>query len=502
MASRPETTPERAVERAAAGHRVQVRAGHHGSPCPARPHQAQTLPLRSFSTSSPRRVGLLGEPLPQLRVGVVETVAGVAAPAVVAAHPGQVGPGGGEPGAVGGRKAERHELLPCRVGADPARRRHGGRQCWAPVGVHRNVQVQAVGRRSGLRVAGIDMPDHPHRGVVGQHALQFGSSQLGAVGHRHLAGVDGPADTDAAAVVDGHPARPGRGVHQRVEQRPVGDRVAAVGHRLGLPVRRGHRPGVQVIAADHHRRAQLAGGDHLVEPQPGQVPLPGTEPADPGRKPLEGNAFGGKAHPALQVVVVREQFPHGPVGGVDVPGVTGQRDPAERALALAEQRPDVGGHETGEIEGTLVAAELRLAADRVAVVEDLGAGVGEPHHRLDVRGHRRPGPVGELLGLGRRVVVPFLEADPDRQVGERVVRAGLIGDHVGLDAAAQQLRQHLGGVADHRDGQRLLSRAWRSARDRLPGRGCRPARRGSGWPTGVRRGPDRTRCTAPRRRSW
>ena len=36
--------------------------------------------------------------------------------------------------------------------------------------------------------------------------------------------------------------------------------------------------------------------------------------------------------------------------------------------------------------------------------------------------------------------------------------AGLVGDDVDLDAAAQQLGQHLGGVADHRDGQRLPAR--------------------------------------------
>ena len=48
-------------------------------------------------------------------------------------------------------------------------------------------------------------------------------------------------------------------------------------------------------------------------------------------------------------------------------------DPAERALALAEQRADVGGHEARVVEGALEAAELRLGAQAVAVVEHLGA---------------------------------------------------------------------------------------------------------------------------------
>ena len=49
-----------------------------------------------------------------------------------------------------------------------------------------------------------------------------------------------------------------------------------------------------MIATDHHRRADLAGGDHLVEPHPGQVPLARAEPADPRRKTLEGDLSGAR----------------------------------------------------------------------------------------------------------------------------------------------------------------------------------------------------------------
>ena len=41
---------------------------------------------------------------------------------------------------------------------------------------------------------------------------------------------------------------------QRVEQRPVGDRVGAVAHRLGLALGRGDRARVEVVAPDHDRR--------------------------------------------------------------------------------------------------------------------------------------------------------------------------------------------------------------------------------------------------------
>src|SRR5690606_39352223 len=91
---------------------------------------------------------------------------------------------------------------------------------------------------------------------------------------------------------------------------------------------------------------------------------------------------------------------------------------------------DVGGDEAGEGERPVVAGEPGLAADGVAVVEDLGAGVQEADHRLDVPGHGLAGAGGEagrvlLGGLGH-----VLEGGPGGQVGERVVGGGLVGDDV------------------------------------------------------------------------
>ena len=81
----------------------------------------------------------------------------------------------------------------------------------------------------------------------------------------------------------------------------------AVAHRLGLALRRGDRAGVEVVAADHDRRLDLAGRDELVEAQAGEVALAVAEPADPRRQPLERDALARQLDPAPDVLLVAEQ---------------------------------------------------------------------------------------------------------------------------------------------------------------------------------------------------
>jgi len=303
-------------------------------------------------------------------------------------------------------------------------------------------------------VAGVDVPQHAEARVVGQHPLDLLPGQRRTVRHAHLPRVQRAADADPAAVVERHPRRPRRRVRHQVQQRPVRDRVGPVGHRLGLPVRGRDRAAVQVIAADHDRRGDLAGGDHLVEPHPGLVPLPVAEPADPGGQPLERDLLLRGADPPVQMLVLGEQRQHRLVRRVDVGGIAGQRRPPERALALGEQRPDVGGHEPGERERPREPAEPCLVADGVAVVEHLGARVLEAHHGSHVAGHRSTGPFSKFLRLFRGVVVPVSQFDADGQVRERVVRGRLVGDDVDGDAAPQQLGQHDRAVAHEPHRQR------------------------------------------------
>ena len=145
-------------------------------------------------------------------------------------------------------------------------------------------------------------------GSASQRAPDPLGRELGAVGDHDLAGVERQPHADAAAVVERDPRRARRGVDERVEDRPVGDRVRAVAHRLGLALGRGDRAGVEVVAADHDRRRHLARGDQLVEAQPGaggarRSRASRSAPAGPG----SATRSLGQLDPAPDVRLVAEQ---------------------------------------------------------------------------------------------------------------------------------------------------------------------------------------------------
>jgi hypothetical protein len=189
-----------------------------------------------------------------------------------------------------------------------------------------------------------------HAGIDGQHPFQPRGRFRRAVGDDDLAGVEAVADAHAAAVVVADPGRAADGVDQRVEDGPVGDGVGAVAHALRLAVGAGHRPGVQMVAADDDGRFDGPAGHQFVEQQPGLGPLAVAQPADAGRQALEMHLLLGHANPAVQVARHREQLQDGLVGGVDVFRVAAEGHPAERPLALAKERPDIGRHEAGVAE--------------------------------------------------------------------------------------------------------------------------------------------------------
>jgi hypothetical protein len=123
-------------------------------------------------------------------------------------------------------------------------------------------------------------------------------------------------------MVEGNPGGAGGTVEQRIEQRPVGDCVGAILHRLGLAVRAGDGTRIEVIAADHDRRPEFAARDHLVEREPETMPVAKPDPTDAGGQPLELNARLRHVEPVVQVPVVRHQLLDLGVGAEDVLWVT------------------------------------------------------------------------------------------------------------------------------------------------------------------------------------
>ena len=226
-----------------------------------------------------------------------------------------------------------------------------------------------------------------------------------------------------------------------------------------------------------------------------------AEPADPRRQALEGDPLAGHLDPPVQTLVVGELVEHRLVGRGDVGWIAGQRHPAERALALAEQRTDVRGEEARIVERPVEAAELGLGAQAVAVVEDLAALVHEADHRPAVHGHalaaRRMSSCGSLRGHLRCC----LGGEVGGHVAQRIVGAGLIGDDVGRESPSpaasgprwQRCRRARPTAADARHGPARSGRRHRRA-NRRPRRDIGSRRAG-------RHAMHRRRCTAPRHRS-
>ena len=235
---------------------------------------------------------------------------------------------------------------------------------------HRQPHAALFGHGHCLGVAGIGMTCHADPGIGGEHPLQPRVRIGGAVGDDDHAGVQRLADADAAAVMHRHPRRATRRVEQRIQDRPVGDGVAAVAHGLRLAVRRGDGSGIEMIAADDHGCADLAASHHVVDLQSESRAGAVAKPADARRQPLELHAGAGQPDPPRQRLVVGKQLEDGAIGGRDVVRIAGQRRPPERALAFAEQRPDVLGHEAGNVERIGDAGVNGLRPDVVAVIED------------------------------------------------------------------------------------------------------------------------------------
>src|SRR5437016_2410063 len=292
-------------------------------------------------------------------------------------------------------------------------------------------------------------------GIVCEYPLQPPAGRRRPVGDAHLPRVERVSDADASPLVERHPPRPGGGVQQGVQDGPVGHRVRAVPHRLRLPKGRRHRAGIQVVPSDDHGRADLAPLHQVVQSAPEAGTLALAEPADACRQSLERDPLLRQRDPAAQRLVLRKQLEHEAIGAAQLARLARQRHPAEGALPLAEQRPDVLRDEAGDLERVGDPGVARLAADVVAVVEGDRALPLQVEHRSHVCRDGRNGAAQVLRGIAPTQLGRLRHREPRRDVPvQGIVSRRLVGEDVGGEAAARQLRHHLGAVANQTDRQR------------------------------------------------
>src|ERR1035437_8825421 len=163
-----------------------------------------------------------------------------------------------------------------------------------------------LGEADGLGIAGIGVANYAQAGVAGEDPFQAAIHLCRAVGHHDHAGMLRVADADAAAIVDAYPGGAGGGVHQGVEQRPIGDGVRAVAHAFGLAKRRGDGAGVQVVAADHDGGLQFSIAHQPVDGEAEFGALAVAQPADARRQALKLNALARQREPSRQSLIMGE----------------------------------------------------------------------------------------------------------------------------------------------------------------------------------------------------
>ena len=228
-----------------------------------------------------------------------------------------------------------------------------------------------------------------------------------------------------------HPAGAAGGAEQGVEQRPVGDGVGAVPHRLGLPVGRRHRAGVEVVAPDHDRRLHLARRHQLVEAQAHPVALAVAQPADAGGQALERHPVRRQADPAGQRLVRRGTRRARP--GRWRRCRPGRRTAPPTGTAPCPRRTAGGCRRAGS-PGSRRPARTRRAGPPAA-----GCCRSRTPRRRGRR--RRPSPRSAApsspgrgrcsrRGRGRRSSSASVGRQPGGHVAERVVGRRLVGDDV------------------------------------------------------------------------
>ncbi len=175
-----------------------------------------------------------------------------------------------------------------------------------------------------------------------------------------------------------------------------------------------------------------------------------AEPADACRQALESYFLARQMDPAVQNLVVGEQFQNEIIGDARCLRISGQGRPSEGPSAFAEHRPNIGRNESREVVRILHAAFESHRPDVVAVVEGDGAALLHIQHGLNVNGHR----------FDRACDVALadltLEAPLRAPVRDRAGMYPFSGSCAlvwsvstsGIQSAAHHFRQNVGAVAD------------------------------------------------------
>src|SRR5207248_7881082 len=116
-----------------------------------------------------------------------------------------------------------------------------------------------------------------------------------------------------------------------------GDGIAPIAHCFGLAEGRRDASGVEMIAADHDRRLELSVRDEIVERDAELRARAEPEPTNARGQTLEPHLLSREPDPAREMLILWKELERQLVGPIDVGGITGERDPPERSLALAEQ---------------------------------------------------------------------------------------------------------------------------------------------------------------------
>ena len=141
-------------------------------------------------------------------------------------------------------------------------------------------------------------------------------------------------------------------------------------------------------------------------------------------------------------------------------------------------------------------------AQRVAVIERLGAGLLQRADRADVGTALSPTRRRYSSGSERAQHLGLLHRQPGRDVAvQRVVRGGLVGDDVHVDATSHELGQHLSGVAEQPDRQRPAVTSGRIEAPQRIVQIARPVVQVAGLDPSLDRAAGRSRCRAPCRRT-